>query len=423
MTEGAPNFSIPIVVRQHVDECAMLRTTRSFLVRAADIKLGDLHRHDVRIAAHLDGVAIAGELGAKLAEQALERPGPGEIFTATVRALEDHRLHALNKLLAIAEALPTVQPHLCSAFGWVSAGLLRGVTKALLNSTSSFHRQVGLAACSFHGADAGQSLDAALVDPDVRLRSRAARMAGDSGRHDLLPLCVGMMRDEDPGCRFVAARSSLLLGQRVAATDVLEDFALRQNEYQVRAATWLLKSTQVTQVQAVLAALARDPIHSRVVLQGIAAAGDPHYVPWLIARMHEPRQARLAAQAFSFVTGLDLAERRLDSGRPDSSELVPSDQPESDDVAMDDDESLPWPDPQKIAAWWQANGPRFASGTRYFMGEPPSPAHCLGVLKTGFQRQRIAAAEYLCLMKPGTPMFNTAAPAWRQQRLLAQMPA
>jgi hypothetical protein len=44
-------------------------------------------------------------------------------------------------------------------------------------------------------------------------------------------------------------------------------------------------------------------------------------------------------------------------------------------------------------------------------------------LKTGFQRQRIAAAEYLTLLAPGTPLFNTAAPAWRQQRLLAKMSA
>jgi hypothetical protein len=89
---------------------------------------------------------------------------------------------------------------------------------------------------------------------------------------------------------------------------------------------------------------------------------------------------------------------------------------------MDEDDSLPWPDPLKIAGWWRANGTRFTSGTRYFMGDVPSPSSCLEVLKTGFQRQRLAAAEYLSLFAPGTPLFNTSAPAWRQQRLLANMP-
>ena len=68
-----------------------------------------------------------------------------------------------------------------------------------------------------------------------------------------------------------------------------------------------------------------------------------------------------------------------------------------------------------------ANSHRFQSGVCYFMGEPVSRAHCIKVLKEGYQRQRIAAAEYLCLLNPGTPLFNTSAPAWRQKRLLEKM--
>ena len=55
------------------------------------------------------------------------------------------------------------------------------------------------------------------------------------------------------------------------------------------------------------------------------------------------------------------------------------------------------------------------------MGAPVTREHCIAVLKTGNQRQRILAAHYLSLLEPGTPLFNTGAPAWRQQRLLAGM--
>ena len=102
-------------------------------------------------------------------------------------------------------------------------------------------------------------------------------------------------------------------------------------------------------------------------------------------------------------------------------ELGPTDNPDDENVEMDPDDGLPWPDPEKIQKWWAANGQRFQPGVRYFMGEPPTREHCIDVLKNGYQRQRIAAAEYLCLLNPGTPLFNTAAPAWRQQRLLAKM--
>ena len=67
------------------------------------------------------------------------------------------------------------------------------------------------------------------------------------------------------------------------------------------------------------------------------------------------------------------------------------------------------------------NGSRFQKGIRSFMGAPVTRDHCIDVLKNGYQRQRILAAHYLCLLEPGTPLFNTSAPAWRQERLLAKM--
>jgi uncharacterized protein (TIGR02270 family) len=125
--------------------------------------------------------------------------------------------------------------------------------------------------------------------------------------------------------------------------------------------------------------------------------------------------------SFSYFISFDLAYFDLERKPPQGVDFGPNDDPNDDNVAMDEDDGLPWPDVERISAWWQANGHRFASGTRYFMGEPPSATHCLDVLKNGFQRQRMAAAIYLCLLKPGTPLFNCAAPAWRQQRLLAKM--
>jgi uncharacterized protein (TIGR02270 family) len=102
-------------------------------------------------------------------------------------------------------------------------------------------------------------------------------------------------------------------------------------------------------------------------------------------------------------------------------ELGPTDNPEDEEVGMDPDDSLPWPDPEKIQKWWDKHHNDFQPGVRYFMGKPPTWEHCLDVLKNGYQRQRIAAAEYLCLLRPGTPLFNTSAPAWRQKRWLDKM--
>ncbi|MBT2324388.1 TIGR02270 family protein [Variovorax paradoxus] len=413
---------IPVVVRQHVEEAAALRNTRSFLVSAPHVKLHQLRRLDDRLAAHLDGLAVAGEYGSKLTAAALASPGPGETFTAAVRAIEDHDAVGLERLLALVEALPDGQAGLISAFGWVSASSLRGITKALLASPNAFRRQVGLAACGMHQVDPGALAATALNDADAALRVRAVHVIADRGRVDLLP-CMNAMVDEDTDCAYEAARAAVLLGDRRAAIAALHNIASAPGPWRSGALGLTLKLLASTEAYAVLKALSQDPVDVRLLIHGVGVAGDPHYVPWLIQQMHNIKLTRVAGESFSFITGLDLAYLNLDRKPPENVELGPNEDPNDDSVAMDEDDSLPWPDPEKIGAWWQSNGHRFAPGTRYFMGEPPSPPLCLSVLKSGFQRQRKAAAVYLCLMNPGTPLFNCAAPAWRQQRWLDAMGA
>src|SRR6266404_2615395 len=115
------------IVRQHTEESAILHGVRSRLIRSPHLKLHRLRRLDDRLAAHLDGLAVAGDTAWTLCEAALEVPGPGAVFTAAVRALEDGREQGLARLLALGEALPEAEPALISAFGWVSAPTLRGI--------------------------------------------------------------------------------------------------------------------------------------------------------------------------------------------------------------------------------------------------------------------------------------------------------
>jgi uncharacterized protein (TIGR02270 family) len=159
----------------------------------------------------------------------------------------------------------------------------------------------------------------------------------------------------------------------------------------------------------------------RWLICGSGIVGDPAYVPWLIDHMATPEEARLAGEAFTLITGVDLPSSDLDTTRPEGFESGPNDDPKDSNVEMDPDAGLPWPDPKRIKAWWALNSSRFQSGSRSFMGAPVTRGHCLDILRNGYQRQRILAAVYLCLLTPGTSLFNTSAPAWRQQKLLAQM--
>lgn len=413
---------VMVVVDQHVEEVVHLRNVRAMLVRAPHVRRLHLGRLDERLAAHLDGVAEAGDCGAAATRRVLERPGRGELFLVAVQALRTRQQGRLDELLAIVEAVPASRSGLLSAFGWTSRSALQGLAKDLFESANPRRREIGLAACALHLLNPGAALDAALRDADVGLRARAFRVAGRCGRVDLVEECLAGLADADEACAFEAAVAAVLLGDRTASLRTLESLAAtsRATERKRGALQLLARALDSSRARAMLSALADDNAAARTLIRGIAAAGDPHYVPWLISQMSNLELARLAGEAFSVMTGLDLAHLDLELKPPQHLEFGPNDDPNDEDVAMDEDEGLPWPDPHKLAAWWQKKGASFVPGTRYFMGVPPTREHCTDVLRTGFQRQRIAAAEHLCLMSPGTPLFNTAAPAWRQHRLLTR---
>jgi uncharacterized protein (TIGR02270 family) len=134
--------------------------------------------------------------------------------------------------------------------------------------------------------------------------------------------------------------------------------------------------------------------------------------------MEAPKLARIAGEAFAMITGVDLAYEDLEGEWPEGFEAGPTENPEDEDVAMDPDEDLAWPAPALIDRWWAANAERFPAGRRFLCGQPVSEAYCREVLRTGYQRQRIAAALDLALMRPERPLFEWRAPGFRQQRLL-----
>jgi uncharacterized protein (TIGR02270 family) len=119
--------------------------------------------------------------------------------------------------------------------------------------------------------------------------------------------------------------------------------------------------------------------------------------------------ARVAGESFAMITGVDLAYDNLDCDKPEGFESGPTDNPEDDDVAMDPDENLPWPDPELLKKWWLANRERFASGCRHLCGREITEESVCQTLRDGMQRQRAAAALELGLLQPKHPLFEVRA--------------
>jgi uncharacterized protein (TIGR02270 family) len=419
-----PAGSDPILddfITQHTEEASFLWLQRNRLACQPHCRLRDLAKHDERLAAHVGGLLATGEpLWQVWAGRATEE-GPGGLFAVTVVALEGRDLEGLEALLTQVEASPSLYIALLSAFGWTAADKLQSVVKHLLTSSAAFRRRIGIACCAMHGVDPKQSLDRAIDDADPLLREQALITVGELGRKDLLPLCDRHLSDSDPSCRLSAAYSAVLNGNRGNAVAQLIPDDTSPEEDRSGGLRLALQAMDIGAAHVVLQKLARMPQQMRALIRGSGIVGDPSYVPWLIGHIANDQTARLAGEAFSLITGADLGELNLEREYPDALVSEPTEVLPDTIGDMNRDEDLPWPDAARINAWWASASPRFQPGRRHFMGAPVTREHCIEVLKNGYQRQRILAAHYLCLLEPGTPLFNTSAPAWRQQRLLAQM--
>lgn len=419
----APSRVLPHVVHQHVEEAAHLHVLRVMLQSAPHVRLDQLSRHDGRLVAHLDGISVADEAGRQIAEDALRIPGPGPMFVAMANALEKGGGARVETLVALAESRRDCAAGAIAAFGWASAHDLRDPVRTLLASAQPFHRRLALLACSAHTIDLGAPLAALLVDPDPALRACALRCAGEWARKDALDACLdAVATDGDANCRLWGACSALLLGDRTHAVRALSQIAQSMDASGDVARTWLLRVTSVRDSAALLGSLRDLPGQRRALIRGAGVSGDPRYVNWLIDQLEEPQTARIAGEAISFITGLDLARDGLDCGRPADFEPV-GEGSDAGDLEIDADEGLPWPNAEKVRSWWTIHTGRYQEGARHFLGVPPSVGHCLGVLRHGYQRQRTAAANHLCLLQPGRKLFPTEAPSWRQKRWLSAMGA
>lgn len=410
------------ILMQHADEAAWLWTVRKRALCAPHYKLKHLVGFDDRLDAHLDGLLVAGEAGWRLCETQLDDQGPGEMFAAAVLALRMGQDPKMDRLLTLAEVVPSMRPGLTSALGWVASKQLPHI-KRLLGSPAPIQRWLGVTCASLHRIDIGSALAILMDDLDENVRIRALRAAGELGCRDLLRCCQRHLVAAGDPCRFWAAWSATILGDRAESLQVLWTFCVSTNPFQQRALQIALQVLRPRDVHELLTVLEHNPGSNRLRVQSVGIAGDPERVPWLIEQMQVPSLARLAGEAFTLITGADLEEQGLKTGPPGSDGSNPTDNPPDEDVELDPDEDLAWPDASKLEGWWKAHGQRFSAARRHFVGQPVSVQHAQTILRDGYQRQRILAALQIALLQPGAPLFEWRMPAQRQLHQLVCQPA
>ncbi|WP_454868262.1 TIGR02270 family protein [Pseudomonas farris] len=405
------------IIIQHAEEAGFLATLRDDALRAPHYDLDDLSNLDNRIDAHLDGLRIAGTTGLETLLTQLSPHAIGEMFASVVLAFEAGNAQVLSRLSEhLRSAVDTERGYLM-ALGWLDWEWVSPWIDRMLASPEPLFRRLGLAACGMHRHDPGPALLTGLSHADPSVLARAARTAGELRRRDLMPTIHAHRQHTDTATRFWANWATAQMGDE-QALEPLRQFAEQPGEFQYRALCVLLAWQRRENSIAWIRQLIQNPEQQRVGIQAVGLLGDPVSVPWLIQQMSDLPHARVAGEAFSLITGADLALLDLELQDLPDFDAGPNDDPEDANVAMDPDENLPWPDPQLIAAWWQAHGVDFQAGVGYVLGLAQRESSFQQALVRGQQRQRIAAAYGIARFRPTEVLFPTSAPAWRQKRLL-----
>lgn len=408
------------VSSQHNEELAILWLLRDAATRSPHYSLSELAKIDGRVESHLDGLRVARDEGWQLCVEQLAANEDGEVFAAGVlAAVETEKPARIDMVLGVVEKQPNLADALISALSWLPFELGQALIKRLLGSGRPVQPLVGLGAMAAHGQHPGALLVQALRSPDLRLKGRALRAAGEFADRSLERDIAESLRHTDAEVRFAAAWAGALLGLSVAVL-VLREIAESASR-RARDASHLA-ARRMDLAAAVLwqKKLAGDPRHIRTAIIVAGAIGDSAFVPWLISLMNQLPLTRLAGESFTMITGVGLDYRDLDRKPPADFESGPNDDPADENVEMDPDDNLPWPDPALVQKWWDKHRSEFPPGTRHLCGKPISVEWCKTVLRDGFQRQRAAAALELAILQPGTPLFNVKAPGFRQIQLLGK---
>ena len=400
------------VYEQYVEVASHLWLLRDLAVNRPDYTIREIEALEKRLDLQLDGILTSIDDGWTACEAALDGGEAGEIFTAAVIGMRSHDLDHIRVAVERGLADEKATKGLISAMGWLPAQLAGPWIEKFLKGKDLNHKFLGVAACSVRRLDPGEMLVTILDRNDClqheKLHARALRLVGELRRQDLMPAVMKAMATKSDTIRFWSTWAAIVLGNKQAVQG-LKPYVLQVGPWHSRAVQLAFRVLPLDQARQWISEMAKDKTLGRSMVSATGVLGDPQAVNWLISKMQDPDLARLAGEAFSMITGADL-ERLQATRQPLVGKGGPGANPEDEeDVVLDEDEQLSWPDMRKVAELWQRNGRNFIVGQRYFMGRPLTLNALKEISMNGYQRQRHSAVLELALVDPLSRLVNTRA--------------
>ncbi len=421
MTPSAPPIRWDIV-DEHLDEAAFLYGQWERALVDPEYTLGEvLSGPEERLLAHLDGLVVAGQRAAeKLLLPALGGDDPGLVFAAAYALLASEDGDFSEPVLkALVEGEPAAADAVVRALQVTQRGDLYGRLAPLLAKGPAPVQARVLEVLAFLRIDPRVRLDPLARSTDEGLRRAVLRVGRIFPAQVPLQQVELALASKDPAERALALEVGLVQGSKGAWAAVERALAapVPPPEWAQAALLWALSGER--ELRPLLSGLT-DPKRRNAALFALGFTGRVAAVEAALAWLADEQAGKVAAEAFSAVTGL-VIEKRFATPSERWDPDAPEDEEEASDEAEGPEADLPAPAPEAIGAWWQAEQARFDPLQRWLGGKPWAIEGVVAGLEEGPCRRRGAQALDLAIRSRGQLQLETTAPARRQVAELAEL--
>lgn len=373
------------VLEEHLEELDFLCEHREQVLFDPDWDLADLAQLESRMEAHLDGLMVGEGHSEELARKAI---GEGRVSLAAAASLALLSLSP-DSARSLVRSLPQLAPE--AALGLRIAlchSLIDAVVDdltGLLEGAPPLFRAVAADALAFHRRlPEHASLDDLLVDEDPLVVRTGLFTVARTARALVPEILERGLTSDEPAVREAALRAASV-GRHPGLPALCREIPSPES----------IRFLGVIGGDAVLPLLERslgEPALARSALMGLAALGSVPAIELLLRAMDDAALQRTAGAGFARITGADIL-----------ADQPPSPPEGAGEAELDDFDDSPLPDPARAAAFWQAEGGRFQSASRWQAGRDVSN----DVLAAGFDDLPLAIRLDLYL---GARFSDPAAP-------------
>jgi uncharacterized protein (TIGR02270 family) len=398
------------IYEQYVDEASFLWLMHTIAVDQPHYTINDLSNIERRIEAQLSGLMTNIEMSWPICEQALELESGGEVFTAAILAFRSHDQSRIQKVVDAGTVSDDCFKGLVYALAWLPGNLVHDWIKRFFTSKDINHKYLAVQVCKSRSENPSDYLRKIFQREDclqhIKLYSSSLQITGALKRYDLIDHVNKAIENEDETVKFWAIWAAILLGDKQQVYK-LEPYVFNSGELQKEAIQIAFRVLSVSDSRKWVSELIKNPEQLRNIIIITGVIGDPHAIDWLLLRMQENQFARVAAETFSMITGIDLVTMQMTQQAPEHIDTLPNEDPDDENVKMHDDENLPWPNAGIINSYWNSIKDNYTEGTRYLLGNPVEPDFLKNNLNSAFQRQRHAIALEIALLDKNEMLFNT----------------